>query len=60
MARKIGQANRMAVQIVQGEVGGRVALPIWINYMRVALDQVPESPPVLPDGFGNLPRRLRR
>lgn len=33
------------------EVGGRAALPIWINYMRVALDGVPDEPPPMPDGL---------
>ncbi|MEM9304783.1 MAG: penicillin-binding protein 1A [Pseudomonadota bacterium] len=28
----------------RGEVGGRAALPIWIDYMREALDGVPETP----------------
>jgi len=38
----------------RNEVGGRVALPIWIDYMRVALDQVPESPPILPNGIAQV------
>jgi penicillin-binding protein 1A len=33
-----------------GEVGGRTALPIWMDYMRVALDGVPEKPLVPPAG----------
>ncbi|MEK7697162.1 MAG: hypothetical protein AAB346_03390, partial [Pseudomonadota bacterium] len=28
----------------RGETGGRAALPIWMDYMRVALDGVPEKP----------------
>ncbi|MBI3546264.1 MAG: penicillin-binding protein 1A [Gammaproteobacteria bacterium] len=28
----------------RGETGGRAALPIWIDYMRVALQGVPEKP----------------
>ena len=38
----------------RNEVGGRVALPIWIDYMRVALEQVPESSHVLPDGIAQV------
>jgi penicillin-binding protein 1A len=33
------------------EQGGRAALPIWIEFMRVALDGVPDVPPVMPDGL---------
>ena len=35
----------------KGEVGGRAALPAWIDFMRVALDGVPEAPLPLPDGM---------
>ncbi|HLR29031.1 MAG TPA: PBP1A family penicillin-binding protein [Paenalcaligenes sp.] len=36
----------------QGETGGGVALPIWINYMRAALDGVAaKEPGPLPDGL---------
>ena len=34
-----------------GEVGGRVALPIWMDYMRVALQGVPEKPLTVPAGI---------
>ena len=34
----------------RGETGGRAALPIWMDYMRVALDGVPEKPLLLPEG----------
>ena len=34
----------------KGETGGRAALPIWIDYMRVALDGVAEKPLVPPSG----------
>jgi penicillin-binding protein 1A len=34
-----------------GEVGGRTALPIWMDYMRVALDGVPEKPLLPPPGI---------
>ncbi|MBS0347776.1 MAG: penicillin-binding protein 1A [Proteobacteria bacterium] len=34
-----------------GETGGTAALPMWINYMRKALDGVPESYPTPPDGL---------
>jgi penicillin-binding protein 1A len=33
------------------EVGGKAALPIWIDYMRVALRDVPDEPVPLPDGI---------
>jgi penicillin-binding protein 1A len=35
----------------RGEVGGRAALPAWIDFMRVALDGVPEETPELPPGM---------
>lgn len=34
----------------RGEAGGRAALPIWVDYMRVALEGVPDRPVVVPDG----------
>lgn len=33
------------------EVGGKAALPIWINYMRVALTDVPDLVPEIPEGI---------
>ncbi len=33
-----------------GETGAQAALPIWIAYMGTALKDVPEQPPVAPDG----------
>jgi penicillin-binding protein 1A len=33
------------------EVGGRAALPIWINYMRSALKDVPDRPHPMPEGL---------
>ncbi len=33
------------------ETGGRAALPMWIDYMRVALEGVPESLPEKPPGI---------
>ncbi len=33
-----------------GEAGSRAALPIWVDYMREALEGVPEKLPDLPDG----------
>ena len=33
------------------ETGGRAALPMWIKYMRVALDGVPEKPLKRPPGI---------
>jgi penicillin-binding protein 1A len=35
----------------RGEVGGRAALPAWIDYMRVMLDGTPDLPPDMPDGM---------
>lgn len=36
------------------ETGSRAALPIWIDYMRVALEGVPETPLLRPDGLVNV------
>ncbi len=35
----------------RGEAGGRAALPMWINYMRVALEGIPEKPLIPPEGI---------
>ena len=35
----------------RGETGGRAALPIWIDYMRTALNGVPEKKRELPEGL---------
>ena len=35
----------------RGEAGARAALPIWIDYMRVALEGTDETPLVVPDGM---------
>ena len=35
----------------RGETGGAAALPIWVNYMRTALDGVPEVPRPRPGGL---------
>ena len=35
----------------RGEYGGKAALPIWINYMRTALDGVPQRELVPPSGI---------
>jgi len=35
----------------RGEVGGRAALPAWIDYMKVALKDVPEHPLQMPPGM---------
>lgn len=35
----------------RGEAGGRAALPIWIDYMRVALAGTPETPHIPPRGI---------
>ncbi len=39
------------VTLGRGEAGSRAALPIWIDYMRVALDNVPEQSPPVPDNI---------
>jgi penicillin-binding protein 1A len=36
------------------ETGGGLALPIWINYMAVALKGMPESPPLVPKGVESI------
>ena len=33
------------------ETGGGLALPMWIDYMKVALADLPETPKVVPDGI---------
>lgn len=38
----------------RGEFGARAALPIWIDYMREALDGVPESRQPLPSGIATV------
>lgn len=35
----------------RGEVGGRAALPIWMDFMKVALRGVPETWPTRPSGL---------
>ena len=37
------------------EVGGRAALPIWIDYMREALKPYPNAPFAIPEGLVNIP-----
>ena len=39
----------------RSEVGGRAALPIWINYMRVALAPYSNAPFARPEGLVNIP-----
>ena len=34
-----------------GEYGGTAAQPIWIDYMRAALEGLPDRPPQQPDGI---------
>ncbi len=34
-----------------GEFGGRAALPVWIDFMRAALDGVPQVPAEMPSGI---------
>jgi penicillin-binding protein 1A len=33
------------------ELGGRAALPVWIEYMAVALDGIEDKPPATPEGL---------
>jgi len=40
----------------RGETGGSAALPIWVDYMRTALKDVPEQPRPRPDGLVEIPR----
>jgi penicillin-binding protein 1A len=35
----------------RAETGGRAALPIWIEYMRIALEDTPEKPLIPPEGI---------
>lgn len=35
----------------KGEVGGRVALPAWIAFMKVALEDTPDDPPKMPSSL---------
>ena len=35
----------------RNEVGGKAAMPIWIDYMRVALQDVPDQSPEIPEGI---------
>jgi len=37
------------------EVGGRAALPIWMDYMQIALQNSPKAPFARPDGLVNVP-----
>ena len=33
------------------ELGGRAALPVWMDYMAVALEGVEDKPPLMPEGL---------
>lgn len=37
------------------EYAGRAALPIWVDYMRVALENEPNTPLMVPEGLVNIP-----
>ena len=39
----------------RGEVGGKAALPIWIDYMQVALEEEPQQDVVIPPGIVRVP-----
>ena len=38
----------------RGEVGGRAALPAWIEFMRTALKRIPDVPPTPPDTLSRI------
>ncbi len=38
----------------RSELGGQAALPIWIDYMRVALNESPNLPPAMPLGVAQI------
>jgi penicillin-binding protein 1A len=38
----------------RGEFGAKVALPIWVDFMRTALDGVPEQPLDMPPGISRV------
>ncbi|MEJ2575407.1 MAG: penicillin-binding protein 1A [Gammaproteobacteria bacterium] len=38
-------------ELGRGEVGGKAALPAWIEYMETALQDVPDLPPEMPEGM---------
>jgi penicillin-binding protein 1A len=38
-------------ELGRNDVGGRAALPIWINFMAVALENVEDRPPEMPEGL---------
>jgi len=38
----------------RGETGGGLALPIWMDYMRVALSKTPAAPKAMPSGVLNI------
>ncbi|BAU46630.1 peptidase [Sulfurifustis variabilis] len=40
-----------ASSLGRGEAGGRTALPMWVDYMRVALEGIAENPVATPDGI---------
>ena len=35
------------------ELGGRAALPVWMEFMAVALDSLADEPPALPEGLAH-------
>ena len=37
-----------------GETGGSAALPIWLDYVRIALEKNPERVPVRPEGLAEI------
>lgn len=38
-------------ELGRNDVGGRAALPIWIEYMAFALESIEDRPPEMPDGL---------
>ncbi|MGB6190350.1 MAG: PBP1A family penicillin-binding protein [Aeromonas molluscorum] len=55
LGRVAYNANMGRDQTAGGEFGGNAAQPIWIDFMKVALNKVPEQPMPVPEGIIKLP-----
>ncbi|MBL1376628.1 penicillin-binding protein 1A [Zobellella iuensis] len=51
LGRTAHNPNLGADQVTGGEFGGSAALPIWIDYMKVALKDYPEQPRRMPENL---------
>jgi penicillin-binding protein 1A len=53
LAGKTGTTNEQRDAWFSGrrELGGRAALPVWIEFMAVALEGLEDRPPVMPEGL---------